>query len=78
MDILALKLDLVEKILQTEKSSVLKRVAEVFSTECDNDWWENLPPEVQQSILQGEEDIQNKNSFTHEQVIQETKTKYGL
>ena len=78
MDILALKLDLVEKILQTEKSSVLSRIAEVFSTESDNDWWENLPPEVQQSILQGEEDIRNKNSFTDEQVIHETKSKYGL
>lgn len=78
MDILALKLDLVEKILQTENRSVLSRVAEIFSAENDNDWWENLPPEIQQSILQGEEDIRNKNLFTHEQIVQETKSKYGL
>ncbi|HZK92641.1 MAG TPA: hypothetical protein VFC67_00435 [Prolixibacteraceae bacterium] len=78
MDIPALKLDLVQKILNTKNPSILLKINTIFQKEVENDWWDQLPPEVQDSILEGIHDIEKGNIFTHEQVIQEAKQKYGF
>jgi len=78
MDIQTLKLDLLEKIIQTEKSSILLKIKELFQDEKTGDWWENLPVEVQESIFEGLKDINDGKVFTHEQVISEAKQKYGF
>lgn len=77
MDIQALKIDLVEKIIKTEKHSVLIKVRELLQKEKSEDWWEQLPPEIQESILDGMKDIQDGKVYTHEQVIREAREKYG-
>lgn len=78
MDIQTLKLDLVSKIVNTENPSVLLKVNKIFQKENKTDWWDKLPEEVQESILCGMDDVQKKDVFTHEQVIQEAKQKYGF
>jgi predicted transcriptional regulator len=78
MDIPALKLDLVQKILNTKNPSLLLKINTIFQKEVEKDWWDQLPREVQDSILEGIQDIENGNIFTHEQVIQEAKQKYGF
>lgn len=78
MDIQALKLDLVEKILNTEKTSLLLQINTLFQNENADDWWDKLPTEIQESILAGIEDIEKGNIYSHEQVIQEAKQKYGF
>jgi len=78
MDIPALKLDLVQKILNTKNPSLLLKINTIFQKEVETDWWDQLPHEVQDSILEGIQDIENGNTFTHEQVIQEAKQKYGF
>jgi len=78
MDIQALKLDLVEKIVQTEKTSILFKIKELLQNEKTSDWWENLPIEVQESIFEGLEDIKEGKVFTHDQIISEAKQKYGF
>jgi len=78
MDIQTLKLDLVSKIVSTENSSLLLKVNKIFQKENKTDWWDKLPEEVQESILYGMEDVQKNDVFTHEQVIQEAKQKYGF
>lgn len=78
MDIQTLKLDLVEKIIQTEKPSVLIKIKELLQTEKTEDWWDNLPQEIQESIFEGLNDVKEGNLFTHEQVLQEAKQKYGF
>jgi len=78
MDIQSLKLDLVSKILSTEKPSLLIQIEKIFEKENNQDWWDKLPEEVQQSILEGVEDIQKGKVYAHDQVVQEAKQKYGF
>lgn len=78
MDIQALKLDLVSKIINTERPSLLFKINEIFQKENKTDWWDELPEEIQESILSGIEDIRKGDVFTHEQVIREAKQKYGF
>ena len=78
MDIQALKIDLVQRILNTQNPALLVRINSIFQKEVENDWWDNLPAEVQESINEGIQDIENGKSFTHDQVIQEAKQKYGF
>ena len=77
MDIPALKLDLVQKILNTQNPSLLSEINEILQKESGKDWWEQLPREVHDSILEGIQDIGKGKIFTNEQVIQEAKQKYN-
>lgn len=78
MDIQSLKLDLVQKILNTDKPSLLSKIDKIFQKEEKNDWWEQLPIEIQDSIKEGIDDIHKGNTFSHDQVVQEAKQKYGF
>ncbi len=78
MDIPALKLDLVQKILNTKNPSLLFKINNILKKEVEKDWWDQLPLEVQDSIYEGIRDIEEGNVFTHDQVIQEAKQKYGF
>jgi len=42
------------------------------------DWWDELPMEVQKSIFEGLNEIKERNTFSHEQVVCEAKQKYGF
>jgi predicted transcriptional regulator len=78
MDIQSLKLDLVKRILNTEKPSVLIKISKLFQTESTQDWWDQLPVEVQESILEGLKDAEQGDVFTHDQVMNEAREKYGF
>jgi predicted transcriptional regulator len=78
MDIQSLKLDLISKIMTIDKPAVLNEINEILQKETKTDWWDNLPFEVQESILEGLTDIQNGNVLTHDQVMEEARQKYGL
>ena len=78
MDIQALKLDLVSKIISTEKPSLLIKINKILQQENNPDWWDDLPEEVQKSIMEGIEDVQKGNVFTNDQVVQEARQKYGF
>jgi DNA modification methylase len=78
MDIQSLKLDLVSKIIDTEKPDLLVEISKIFQRDKKSDWWDELPKEVQESIFEGIADVQNGDVFTHEQIVQEVKQKYGF
>jgi len=78
MDIQALKIDLAQKILHTQDPALLSLINNIFQKEVEKDWWDQLPQEVQDSILEGVQDIEKGKVFTHDQVIQEAKQKYGF
>jgi len=78
MDIQALKLDLVEKILKTNKSTLLIKIDNMFSIESGKDWWDELPLEIQHSIIEGIDDVKYGKVYTHDEIIQEVKQKYGF
>jgi hypothetical protein len=78
MDIQTLKLDLVQKILNTKNPTLLFKINTILQKDVEKDWWDQLPGEVQDSILEGIQDIDQGKVFTHDQVIQEAKQKYGF
>ncbi len=78
MDIQALKLDLVFKIINIEKPALLLEINKILQKESKTDWWDTLPMEVQESIMEGLENVNKGNVFTHEQVVREAKQKYGF
>ena len=78
MDIQALKLNLVDKILKTQKAALLVKINKILTKEESKDWWDELPKEVQDSILEGLEDINKGKLFTHDQVVEEARQKYGF
>lgn len=78
MDIQALKIELAQKILKTNKSDLLRKVDQLFNMENNDDWWEGLPQEIQDSITKGLQDAEEGRVFTHEQVVRETREKYGF
>jgi len=78
MDIQALKLELVEKILHVEKPSLLVKIGEILKNDEKDDWWEQLPSEIQESILEGIKDIEEGRIFSHDEVIREAKQRYGF
>ena len=78
MDIQALKIDIVQKILSTNNSELLSRVNTILKKEVNKDWWDQLPVEVQESITEGIHDIETGKVYTHEQVMEEAKQKYGF
>jgi predicted transcriptional regulator len=78
MDIQALKIDLVQRILNTQNSTLLNRINNILEKEVETDWWDQLPKEVQDSIREGISDVENGRILTHDQVMQEAKQKYGF
>ena len=78
MDIQTLKLDLVLKIINIEKPTLLFEINKILQEESKTDWWDKLPKEVQESIMEGLDNVKNGNVFTHEQVVQEVKQKYSF
>ncbi len=78
MDIQTLKLNLVSKIINIEKPAILIEINKILQKESNTDWWDDLPEEVQKSILQGMDDAQQGNVFLHDHIMQEAKQKYGL
>lgn len=76
MDIQALKIDLVQKILSTQDPALLSTINNMIQKEVDKDWWDQLPQEVRVSILEGIDDIENGRVYSNAQVIQEAKQKY--
>jgi TRAP-type C4-dicarboxylate transport system substrate-binding protein len=78
MEIQSLKLDLVNKIIHTEDQSVLIKINKILSDEISKDWWDELPKEVQESIFEGIKDVEEGRFYTHENVMQEAKQKYGF
>ena len=78
MDIQTLKLDLVSKIINIEKPALLIEINKILQNENKTDWWDKLPEEVQESILEGMDNVQKGNVYSHENIMQEAKQKYGF
>ena len=77
MDIQSLKLELVSKIINIEKPALLIEINKILQKESNTDWWDQLPEELRESILEGMDDVQKGNVYTHEQIVQEARQKYG-
>lgn len=45
--------------------------------ELEFDWWINISQDEKNAIDEGLEDIKNGNVFTHQQVMEELRSRYG-
>ena len=51
---------------------------QLLQKEVEKDLRDQLPPEIQDSIFEGINDIKSGKVFVHEQVMHEAKQKYGF
>lgn len=78
MDIQTLRINLAKKILNTQNRDLLLEINKIIQEKGEDDWWDQLPKEIQDSIAEGIEDVKSGKLYTHDQVIQEAKQKYGF
>jgi hypothetical protein len=78
MNIQAKKLELVDLILKTEKPALLEKISQILKQEKGEEWWDELPDSVKESIDIGLEQVNNGDGISNEIVLNEMKAKYGL
>jgi hypothetical protein len=78
MDIQTLRINLAKKILSTQDEDLLLEINKIIQAQREDDWWDQLPKEVQDSISEGIQDVEKGKLYSHDQIIQEAKQKYGL
>ena len=50
--------------------------AKITFEENENDFWDELPPQVQKGILEAKSQVQKGNYKVHEEVMEEYKKRY--
>ena len=78
MDIQTLKIDLAQKILNSNTPSVLEKIKQILKEEDSEDWWDEIPLEIQEAIQDGLKQSESGDLLTHEQVVNEARVKYGF
>jgi len=58
MNIQAEKIEIMKLILETENPSILESIRNIFNKSQTADFWETLPKEQQEDILQGIKEVE--------------------
>ena len=66
MNIQAEKIEIMKLILETDNLSILESVKKIFDKSAITDFWETLPQEQKEDILQGIKDIENGEILDYE------------
>ncbi len=69
MNIQAEKLAIMKLILETENTSVLESIKNIFKKDSKTDFWETLPHYQKEDILQGIQEIDNGDTVDYEDFI---------
>lgn len=59
MNIQSEKIEIMKLILETDNPNILESVKNIFKKSTATDFWETLPKEQKEDILQGIKDIEN-------------------
>ncbi len=78
MNLKAKKLELVQMILNTEKSTVLAKVEAVFKNEKGADWWDEISEAERNAIEEGLAEADRGELIPHKEVMKEVREKYKL
>jgi hypothetical protein len=70
MDLQAEKIELVKLLLETESQDVIDEIKAVFKKQ-GNDFYDDLPQHVKDSIERGLKDIEDGNVYGHDEVMQD-------
>jgi len=69
MNIQAEKLELVRLILDTDNPGILASVKRIFSKSKDKDFWDTLPLEQKEEIMEGIIEIEKGETVSYEEFI---------
>jgi len=59
MNIQAEKIEIMKLILETDNQNILESVKKMFTKNTTTDFWETLPQEQKEDVLQGLKEIEN-------------------
>lgn len=69
MNIQAEKIEIMRMILDTDNPTILESVKNIFAKSATTDFWDTLPQEQKEDILQGIKDIENGDIVDYEDFI---------
>ncbi len=69
MNIQAKKLEIMRLILETDNPSILESIKNIFTKKSQIDFWEVLPQDEKDGILQGIKEINNGEIVDYEEFI---------
>jgi len=69
MNIQAEKLEIMKMILETENQSILESIKKLFTKSTSMDFWDTLPQEQKDDILQGINEIEDGEVVDYEDII---------
>lgn len=75
MDMQAIKLDLINWLINLKDEAVLSKIKSLKNKTSDSDWYDELSEEHQQNIKKGLDDIVSGRVVPHEQVVVKIKSK---
>ena len=74
--------NIISQYMDTADAKVLKIVKAVFESyqkeEGETDFFDELPSEIQELLMESREDIKNGKTFTHAEVMTEARKKYNI
>ena len=73
MNIQAEKLEIMKMILETDNPSILESIKKIFKRESKKDFWETLPQNQKEDILEGIQEIENGEVDDYEDFIKKYK-----
>ncbi len=76
MDIQALKIQFIEEFLKLKDERIILKLSQVLRMEQQNEKQYKLSPEEMHTVEEGLQDFEKGNTYTHEEVMSEMKTKY--
>jgi len=71
MNIQAEKIEIMKMILDTDNPSILESVRNIFKKSTTSDFWDTLPQEQKEDILQGIKDIENGEIVDYEDFMKQ-------
>ncbi len=69
MNIQAEKIEIMKLILETENPGILESIRNIFNKSQVVDFWETLPKEQQEDILQGIKEVENGEVVDYEEFM---------
>lgn len=73
MSIESIKLDLAKKIIDTDDTGIINHIKAVFDINEQTNWFEELPDDVQASVLQGLSEADRGEGTPHSEVMKKAK-----
>jgi len=78
MNIREKKLEIVQLVLNTNKTTLLNKIEEILKKNATNDWWDEISDEEKKAIEQGLAEADRGEFIPHEEVMKQVKEKYNL